>query len=158
MVVIDKPAVADAVSVFQRLLADAGSAPGELTAELAFGVFGAFAAQRFATAQFPEVDGLLYQYGIYAFTGQDMFHLDLTRQFELVDDAGEHEGHVQFHCTLHYRPDPELAALGRHDQWWFHDSDHRPLQTWLAAIRARPEWALLQVRRPSSVAISSEDI
>jgi hypothetical protein len=71
---------------------------------------------------------LLYQYGVYAFTGQDMFHLDLTRQFEITDDAGQHEGYVQFHCTLRYRPDPELAALGRQNHWWFHDSDGEPLQ------------------------------
>jgi hypothetical protein len=99
---------------------------------------------------------LLYQYGIYPFTGRDVFHLGLTRQFEMVDDMGEHEGFVQFHCTLCYPPDPELAALGRHNQWWFHDSDGEPLHAWLAALEERPEWPLLRARRPSSVEIASE--
>jgi hypothetical protein len=157
-VVIGKSNVADAVIVFERLLADAGWKASELTADIALQVFGVFAAEQFATGRFPDADGLLYQYGVYSFTGQDMFHLDLTRQFEIVDDAGEHEGFVQFHCTLHYPPDPELTALGRHDQWWFHDGDSESLPAWLAALEARPEWSLLRARRPSSVVIGSEDI
>jgi hypothetical protein len=155
---IGKHDVADAVIVFERTLVDAGWTAGELTADLALQVFGVFAAERFATGRFPDGDGLLYQYGIYALTGQDMFHLDLTRQFARVDCAAEHQGFVQFHCTLYYSPDPELAALGSHNQWWFHDSDGEPLHIWLAALQARPEWSLLRARRPLAVDIGSEGV
>jgi hypothetical protein len=156
--VIGKHDVSDAVVVFERTLADAGLTAGELTADLALQAFGVFAAERFATGRFPDADGLLYQYGIHAFSGQDMFQLDMTRQFARSDDAGEHQGFVQFHCTLHYSPDPELAELGSHHQWWFHDSNGEPLHIWLAALQARPERSLLRARRPSAVDTASEDV
>lgn len=111
------PDIADAVAVFTQLLSNAGRTADELTFDTALEVFGRFAAQRFDTVPVPDSDGLLYQYGVYGFTGQDRFHLDLTRQFETVGDADEHQGFVQFHCTMLYPPDPRLRALGRHSQW-----------------------------------------
>lgn len=153
-----KPTIADAALVFERSLSDFGWTAEELTADTALQVFGMFAAERFATGSQPDADGLAYQYGVYALTGKDMFHLELTRQFEKVDDAGEYDGLVQFRCALLYPPDPELHALGRHDQWWFPDGDDGPLSDWLRAIERRPEWSLLRARRPSLVDIASEDV
>lgn len=38
-----------------------------------------------------------------------MFHLDLTRQFELLHDNGEHGRNVQFPCELLFEPAPIFA-------------------------------------------------
>jgi hypothetical protein len=38
----------------------------------------------------PDSDGLLFQYGTYSFSGRPMFTVDVTRQFGISDDDGEH--------------------------------------------------------------------
>ena len=66
----------------------------------------------FDVAADPESDRLLYQCGIYRFTGRPISTLDLTRQFGMADNDGEDDHFVQFHCELRYEPVPELEALG----------------------------------------------
>lgn len=95
-----------------------------LTAESAWSTFVEFAGTRFDVAADPESDRLLYQYGIYRFTGRPMSTLDLTRQFGMADNDGEDDHFVQFHCELRYEPVPELEALGEFNAWWFQDDGH----------------------------------
>lgn len=47
--------------------------------------FVRFGSQRFVTADTPDADGRLYQYGTHAFGGPPVFTLDLARQFEIND-------------------------------------------------------------------------
>ncbi|WP_369148990.1 hypothetical protein [Streptomyces sp. R44] len=91
----------------------------ELTTRAAWLAFMRFARRRFATAPTPDSDGLLFQYGTYAFTGRPMFTVDLTRQFDITDDDGEHDHYVQVHCELRYECEPALDALGSFNSWFF---------------------------------------
>src|SRR5687768_9571454 len=88
--------------VFRTLLRQAGLTVESLTAASAWSVFGSFSRIEFDVPLEPDSDGLLYQFGIYDFSGEPRFHLDLTRQFGLPDS----DEYLQFHCDLQYLPTP----------------------------------------------------
>ena len=114
-----------------------------------------FARRRFATALTPDSDGLLFQYGTYAFSGRPMFTVDLTRQFDISDDAGEYDRDVQIHCELRYECEPALDVLGSFNSWFFHD-DHADLDEWLAAMEGHLEPLLARV--PSEIDVYEEPV
>lgn len=132
-----KPSINEALQVLRDEL---GGSPGELDGSLtthdAWTAFLRFGGQRFETPATPDSDGLLFQYGTYAFDGPPMFMLDLTRQFEINDADGEHDHYVQIHCELRYTPRPPLKDLGTFGSWFFHDSGD-DLHTWAASLGVR---------------------
>lgn len=146
-----KPVPQDAARVFEGVLAERGLTRAALTPEQALDAWLAFGRVAFRVPRGGEVDGLLYQYGIYDFTGQPRFHLDLTRQFAV---RGSDE-FVQFHCDVQFDTRPGLAALGRHDEWWF--SEEGNLDAWGAALRARPEWGVLASLAPVAVDVNVDE-
>lgn len=95
-----------ALSTFDRMLAEAGFDRGRPDPVLAWRVFQAFAQIPVDCAD----DGLLFQCGTYAFTGEPLFHLDFTRQFTHEED-GEYAGMEQLSCTVYYAPTHELGEL-----------------------------------------------
>ncbi|MFB9606867.1 hypothetical protein ACFFTQ_28315 [Streptomyces roseofulvus] len=143
----------NALDVLRAELEVGRSKTSELTTRAAWLAFTRFARQRFATAPPPDSDGLLFQYGTYAFTGRPMFTVDLTRQFEVNDAEGVHEHYVQVHCELRYACGPALDALGSYDSWFFHDAD-ADAEEWFAAVERRLE-PLLD-RRPSEIDVYEE--
>ncbi|MEU4673898.1 hypothetical protein AB0F91_39580 [Amycolatopsis sp. NPDC023774] len=90
----------------------------DLSAQQAWAAFLDFAALRFDIPNEPDADGLLYQFGVYHFTGEPAFHLDPTRQLALRE-----EQYVQVHLDIRFALDPSLVALGRHTEWWFSEDD-----------------------------------
>lgn len=127
------------------------------TTEDAWSAFARFGRLRFSTADSPDVDGLLFQYGVYAFDGPEAFSLDLTRQFDVLDDEGDHDHFVQVHCELVYEPVPALAALGNFSSWFFHDSGD-DLERWLAAFTARDAWAVIREHSPVKIEVYRETV
>ncbi|GHC73319.1 hypothetical protein [Streptomyces cinnamoneus] len=118
-----RPRMEEALGVLRSEL-DAGRSPvTELTTRDAWLAYLRFGRQRFDTAPTPDCDGLLFQYGTYAFNGTPMFTLDLTRQFAVVDADGEHDHYLQVHCELRYEPTADLEGLGSFNSWFFHDAD-----------------------------------
>ncbi|MFE2815799.1 hypothetical protein ACFXGG_36010, partial [Streptomyces nigra] len=108
----DRPLIEETLDVLRAELEVERLAKAELTTQAAWLAFMRFARQRFATVPTPDSDGLLFQYGTYAFSGRPMFTVDLTRQFDISDNGGEHDHHAQIHCELRYECDPALDALG----------------------------------------------
>ncbi|MEJ8640587.1 hypothetical protein WKI68_02325 [Streptomyces sp. MS1.HAVA.3] len=98
---------------------------------------------------------MLFQYGTYAFSGRPMFTLDLTRQFNINADDGEHAHYVQVHCELRYEPEPTLDAVGSFDSWFFHDTD-ADLDQWFATMERRLE--LLLDLGPSEIDLYEEPV
>jgi hypothetical protein len=123
---------------------------GRPAAADAWTAYVAFADVAFEVPDEPDADGLLYQYGVYDFSGESRFHLGLVRQFALFDD----DELMQFHCNLQFAATPELRALGRYDEWWFLDEGAPAV--WFERIRARPEWPLLTAQLPIAVDIDCE--
>ncbi|MFG3044854.1 hypothetical protein [Streptomyces sp. NPDC048202] len=140
----DLPRIEEALAVLRGELEVERSTTAELTTRAAWLAFVRFARQRFATAPTPDSDGLLFQYGTYAFSGRPMFTVDLTRQFDISDDEGEHEHYVQVHCELLYECAPVLDALGGFGSWFFHDAD-ADLGEWFAATERHLELVLARV-------------
>ncbi|MEV0068003.1 MULTISPECIES: hypothetical protein [unclassified Amycolatopsis] len=124
----------------------------DLSAQQAWAAFLDFAALRFDLPDEPDADGLLYQFGVYDFTGEPAFHLDPTRQLALRE-----EQYVQVHLDIRFALDPSLVALGRHTEWWFSEDD-TAVDDWAGAISLRPEWSVLNQLKPTSIDIYQDEI
>ncbi|MEU9230752.1 hypothetical protein AB0D40_41360 [Streptomyces massasporeus] len=151
----DRPRMEEALDVLRAQLEVGRSTKSELTTRAAWLAFMRFARQRFATAPTPDSDGLLFQYGTYAFSGRSMFTVDLTRQFDISDDEGEQEHYVQVHCELRYECEPVLDALGSFDSWFFHDAD-ADLDEGFAAMESHLE--LVLARAPAEIDVYEEPV
>lgn len=151
----DRPRIEEALNVLRAELEVERSAKAELPTRAAWLAFVRFARQRFATAPAPDSDGLLFQYGTYAFSGRPMFTVDLTRQFDISDDDGEHDHYIQIHYELRYECEPALDALGSFNSWFFHDAD-ADLDEWLATMEGHLE--LLLARVPSEIDVYEEPV
>ncbi|MER6211871.1 hypothetical protein [Streptomyces sp. NPDC001642] len=119
--------------------------------------FVRFGSQRFDTADTPDADGLLFQYGTHAFEGPPLFTLDLVRQFEINDASGEHDHYIQLHCELRYEPVPPLRALGHFATWFFHDTDDE-LDAWAVDLRRQEFWPILRTFRPLDIRVHQEQV
>ncbi|MEV0177582.1 hypothetical protein AB0I00_41615 [Streptomyces sp. NPDC050803] len=105
--------------------------------------FVRFGSQRFDTADTPDADGLLFQYGTYAFKGPPVFTLDLARQFEINDASGEHDHYIQLHCELRFEPARQLRALGHFESWFFHDTGDE-LDLWADGLGRQEFWTTVR--------------
>jgi hypothetical protein len=146
----------DAVACFERIAAAQGMPSGEPTAAQAWNVFASFARVPFDVPVGSDTDGLLYEYGVFHFTGTPRFTLSFVRQFETLAD-GEHDHYIQFHCDLLFEPTADLKALGAYNSWRF-SRDAASVDAWLLQIRARPEWELFAVYAPISHEVWQEDV
>ncbi|MFE5192054.1 hypothetical protein [Streptomyces sp. NPDC056628] len=81
--------------------------------------------------------------------------MDLTRQFDISDDGGEHDHYVQIHCELRYKCEPALDVLGSFNSWFFHDTN-AGLDKWLAAMEGHLEPLLARV--PSEIDVYEEPV
>ncbi|MFF2902913.1 hypothetical protein [Streptomyces sp. NPDC057966] len=151
----DRRRVEEALDVLRAELEVGRSTKSKLTTRAAWLAFMRFASQRFATTSTPDSDGLLFQYGTYAFSGRPLFTVDLTRQFDISDDGGEHDHYVQIHCELRYECEPALDALGSFNSWLFHDAN-AGLNEWLAAMEGHLEPLL--GRGPSEIDVYEEPV
>jgi hypothetical protein len=119
--------------------------------------FGRFAVIRFAVPKGPDIDGLLFQYGTYSFTGRPMFTLDLLRQFELRDQRGEYEAYRQVGYELLLEPTDRLSGLGRWESWWFDRPDAEDdLESWLAEVRFNSVWTVARSEAANEIVIIDE--
>ncbi|GHF97910.1 hypothetical protein ACFFSH_07275 [Streptomyces filamentosus] len=140
---------AEAVRLLDEELASVRG-PGPARTEEVWHAFLRFADRPFTVPDAPEADGLLVQYGTYAFDGPRAFTLDLVRQFETCDGDGDHAHYDQVHCELRFAPTPELEALGAFDAWCFRDSGD-DLAACTGALTSRPSWAVIRALTPTAV-------
>ncbi|MFD9339554.1 hypothetical protein ACFWBF_35000 [Streptomyces sp. NPDC060028] len=116
-----------------------------------------FGQRLFNVSDAPDADGLLFQYGIYSFDGPAAFTLDLTRQFEAVDSAGNHDHYVQVHCELRYEITPALQGLGSFDSWFFHDAGE-DLEEWAVGLSERAVWTTIRTLKPAQIRVYQEHV
>ncbi|MFF7247170.1 hypothetical protein ACFZBU_25075 [Embleya sp. NPDC008237] len=127
------------------------------TTEGTWSAFLRFGRFRFDTPDTSDADGLLFQYGTHTFDGPPTFSLDLTRQFEINDDDGEHDQYVQVHCELRYDFAASLSALGVFESWFFHDTGE-DLDRWAEALTNRAAWRVLCEHVPAEIRIYREQV
>ncbi|MGW3389115.1 hypothetical protein [Streptomyces cinereoruber] len=128
-----------------------------MDAEDTWRAFLRFGRRPFDVPDTPESDGLLFQYGVYAFDGPPAFTLDLVRQFEIVDGGGEYDHYVQVRCELRYESAPALEALGAFDSWFFHGAGDE-LDEWAARLIELPVWGTLRSFGPVGVRVYQERV
>ncbi|MGW5779111.1 hypothetical protein [Streptomyces sp. NPDC003863] len=114
-----------------------------------------FGRQLFHVPDTPDADGLLFQYGTYAFDGPATFTLNLTRQFEVSDSDGDHDHYVQVHCELRYGLTPALAALGSFTSWFFRDAGG-DLDEWAQELTERAAWSAIRGLKPAEIWVYQE--
>jgi hypothetical protein len=105
----------------RALIAAAGVDPENLeTADVARtwdAVRQAFAERPDDIDQSEDGDGLLAQYGVYAFTGPETYQVEIARQFSFLDEDGEWTHFAQLHCIFHFAATGELKEVGRGELW-----------------------------------------
>ena len=104
----------------------------------------------------PDVDGCLFEYGVNSLSGEPLFVVNLTRQFEALDPDGEHESYTQVACEVRYRVTEDLEALGDCAEWWFRGGQEGDFESWW---RSLPWETLLETvagRAPAAVAVTSD--
>jgi hypothetical protein len=114
----------DAEARLRELLADAGIDPEAPTAsdvETVWDVIRHFAQEPAEDAAPREEhgDGILAQYGVYAWDSAPHFELDMTRQFTLLDEHGEYDHMTQLQCTFQFEVTDDLRAIGEENLWSF---------------------------------------
>ncbi|WUR84301.1 hypothetical protein OG967_38805 [Streptomyces phaeochromogenes] len=119
--------------------------------------FVRFGSQRFDTANTPDSDGLLCQYGTHTFNGPPAFTLDFARQFEVNDASGEHDHYIQLHCELRYEPVLQLRALGHFQSWFFHDTDEE-LARWVDGLSCQGFWTIARKFHPTEIRVHQEQV
>ncbi|MCI0583605.1 MAG: hypothetical protein L0227_12085 [Chloroflexi bacterium] len=105
----------------------------------------------------PESDGVLYQSGVFRFYGPEEVYVDVLRQFEFVDGAGDHDHYEQLHCEFRFVLTDELSPLPEYERWWFADSgDSWP--AFVLEVERRPEFVALADAIPHAVTIYQEAV
>ena len=94
-------------------------------------------------------DMLLYEWGVYSFTGPEAFQFGLTRQFLITDEDEPY----QLHLTLHFPPTDALRQLGSGSEWCRSPEE---LPAFRQAVQASAPFEALADTRPSRVELYSE--
>jgi hypothetical protein len=137
----------DALGVFRKMLADAGFNESSPDPAVAWQAFKHFCEIPVNCAG----DGVLFQTGTYAFSGEPSFQLDFTRQFSFEED-GEYAGMEQLHCTFHFRDVADLET----NVW---SSTFGSLADFFAEVEALAEFQLpIAKARPFKVVITQEEV
>lgn len=82
-----------------ELLAKGGFTSSNPDPAVAWGIFKQFVVKKFKCHQ----DDLLFQCGIYNFTGEQLFYWDLVRQFSYTKN-GEYDRMEQLHIEFVFKP------------------------------------------------------
>jgi hypothetical protein len=80
-------------------------------------------------------EGLLFECGVYSFTGEELFSLGFVRQFEFLDEDCEYDHMEQFHFIVYYKPCEELKKL-QMNKWSFDFSSYDAFFTYIESLDA----------------------
>lgn len=146
--------IEEAAPTLQSLLSEESSARVPLTAALRS--FVNFARIDFAVPDGPETDGCLFEYGVTSFTGEPLFVVNLTRQFETLDSSGEHDSYTQVSCEVQYQVTGELESLGECEEWWFRGNQGPDFTSWWQSLPLESLTRVLDDHEPAAVVVDSD--
>lgn len=141
----------DGLPELQVILKEAGFNPKEPDLKTAWSAFKKFNELRFDCAD----DSLLFETGIYNFTGEELFYLSMVRQFTLEVD-GEFDYMEQIHLELAYQPDERLEGLG--ERLWTYEFDDDASVFMEAVEKSQVFTILLEQYHPSASDIYQDEI
>jgi hypothetical protein len=127
-----------------------GAAGPTVSASNAWAAFKAYGREVFG----PDNVGILFQVGVYDFSGQPLFYFDPVCQFEQTDDEGEHDHYEQLHCELTCTPTDALHKATT-NLWSF---DFPTADAFFNAVEALPEFHIAVQQPRYSLAVTHEDV
>lgn len=104
-----------AEALLRKMLKENGFQPKSPDVKIAWETFKAMCDVKFEC----EEDELLFETGVYDFSGKDMFFLSVVRQFTIIEEDGEYDYVEQLHMDFLYEPVPELAEFS--ETIWTYD-------------------------------------
>jgi hypothetical protein len=134
----------------RELLARHGVSDAPVSAANAWAAFKDFGREVFG----PGSVGLLFQVGVYDFTGQPLFYFDPVCQFEQTDDEGEHDHFEQLHCELTCIPNETLSGT-RANLWSF---EYPTADAFFAAVESMPAFQLAVQQAGYALSVTHEDV
>ena len=141
--------VQDAENVFRQMLIDEGHDLATLHPTTAWNVFKRFVQLAVNCTH----DGILFQCGVYDFTGEDLFYFDFVRQFS-IDADGDYDHMEQLHCEFTCPPDETLRAL--ETNLWAEEFDS--LQDYFVAVESLREFQVALQYPSFSCTIYQEEV
>jgi hypothetical protein len=137
-------------SSLRELLVQHGALGPSVSAASAWAAFKAYGLEVFG----PESVGLLFQVGVYDFSGKPLFYFDPVCQFEQTDDDGEHDHYEQLHCELTCEPTAVLQSASA-NLWSF---DYPTADAFFAAVEALPEFHIAMQQPGYALAVTHETV
>jgi hypothetical protein len=115
-------------------------------------VFKEFIEIQFET-EGPDSDGVIFQTGTFNFHGQDEFYLDFLRQFQVVDQDGDHDHYEQLHCEFRFPATEATRLFGKFNIWWFSGDEAQPWGEFVGLVERRPEFIAFRSTAPQAAVI-----
>lgn len=137
-------------SRLRELLAHHGASNAPISAANAWAAFKDYGREVFDLGG---VD-LLFQVGVYDFSGRPLFYFDPVCQFEQRDEGGEHDHYEQLHCELTCPPS-EILGRTATNLWSF---DYPTADAFFAAVEALPQFQIAVQQLGYAVAVRHEDV
>ncbi|HEU4566040.1 MAG TPA: hypothetical protein VFS05_15375 [Gemmatimonadaceae bacterium] len=133
----------------EAALSEAGFRHAAPDPRLAWRAFREFTAVPVAVAD----DAFVFQCGVYDFSGRELWHWNLTRQFTHEED-GEHAGMEQLQLTIFFEPDAELRTMAM--SLW--SANCGSVEEWFARVEALPAFAAAFGRAPVGCEVMQETV
>lgn len=137
----------------RHALAEAGVDPDDPTFLAAWRVFKQFATEAIHSGS----DGLLFESGVYGFTGPERFTVAFVRQLEVLYEDGDHDHYQQLRCEFLYDPTDEVRTLGSLTLWCF-PSDGEPIADWFREVEQTIEFEWATRLTPLEATVSQEAV
>lgn len=96
---------------------------------------------------------ILFQCGVYDFTGEELFHFDFVRQFTMYEED-EYSRMEQLHCEFLYKPTDELSKLET-EEW---SMDYDDIDAFFTQIENLQEFKIPLNLKPIKLEIYQEVI
>ncbi|MEH7126032.1 hypothetical protein V7127_22735 [Bacillus sp. JJ1773] len=96
---------------------------------------------------------ILFQCGIYDFTGEELFHFGFVRQFTVYEED-EYSRMEQLHCEFLFKPTVELRKL-EVAEW---SMDYEDIDDFLNHIKKLPEFKIPLNLKPIKLEIHQEEV
>ncbi|MDR7002050.1 hypothetical protein [Neobacillus niacini] len=96
---------------------------------------------------------ILFECGIYDFTGEELFHFGFVRQFSIFEED-EYDHMEQLHCLFYFKPTEELKMLEA-TEW---SMDYDDLDTFFNHIENLQEFNIPLNLKPISSEIYQEEV
>ncbi|MCM3666272.1 hypothetical protein M3204_17790 [Mesobacillus subterraneus] len=96
---------------------------------------------------------ILFQCGVYDFTGEELFHLDFVRQFTVYEED-EYSRMEQLNCEFLFRPSDELSKLET-EEW---SMDYDEVDDFFNHIEDLQEFKIVSNLKPIKLEIYQEEV